>query len=89
MGKPQGDGLPDPTYYEREVDGEIAQRPAYTPTDHVNLTARGWRQVQTSQAAERPADTEVARPAGSQRRAGAPAAVAQPVAGAEGGASNA
>ena len=91
MGKPQGDGLPDPVYYEREVDGETVQRPAYTPTDHVNLTARGWVPVATQEAAERPADAEVAegeKPAGSQRRAAARVVPGSPVAAGEAGASS-
>jgi len=92
MGKPQGDGLPEPTYYEREVDGEIVQRPAYVPADHVNLTARGWVPVATQEAAERPAEAEVAqpgRPAGSRERAQARVVPAPPAAAGEAGGSNA
>jgi hypothetical protein len=70
MGKPQGDGLPEPTYYEREVNGETVSRPAYVPADHVNLQAHGWRRSEQQETTERPADVELEteRPAGSPRR---------------------
>lgn len=78
MGKPQGDGLPDPVYYEREVDGETVRRPAYTPADHVNLKAHGWVEASSQETTERPAAHEQA---GVERRAGSqPRASAKPVA---------
>lgn len=73
MGKPQGDGLPEPTYYEREVNGETTQRPAYTATDHVNLQAHGWTKVDGETATERPAEAE--KRAGSHKRATAQVSV--------------
>lgn len=50
MGKPQGDYLTEPTYYVREIDGEVVTRPAYTPADHVNLKAAGWVEQQQQAA---------------------------------------
>lgn len=69
MGKEQGDELPDPVYYQREINGETVTRPAYVPADHVNLRAHGW--TQTEEAAEpatEPAPAEGERLAGSQPR---------------------
>lgn len=43
MGREQGDHLPkNPELYVGEVNGEVQERPAYTPADHVNLRAAGW-----------------------------------------------
>lgn len=45
MGREQGDELDkNPTIYTATVDGEVVERPAYTPADHVNFQARGWVQ---------------------------------------------
>lgn len=78
MGKLQGDGLPDPVYYTKEVDGEALWRPAYTPTDEVNLQAQGWVPAEQQETGDRPAEAEVnpaadapvdERPGGSRERA--------------------
>lgn len=67
MGKPQGDHLPQATIYVREVNGELVERPAYTPADHVNLKAHGW--VTTEEHQNRQASGQTAaRHGGSQRR---------------------
>lgn len=48
MGREQGDELGDEiTYVHPDIDGE---RPAYTPTDVVNLEARGWVRKDTKRA---------------------------------------
>lgn len=67
MGKEQGDELPDPVYYQREINGETVTRPAYVPADHVNLRAHGWTQAEETPETE-PAPAEDERPAGSQPR---------------------
>lgn len=88
MGKPQGDELPDPVHYTREVDGETVTRPAYTPADHVNLQARGW--TLQDKTADDPHAEAVAKRVGSQRREHARPAPSAPHAGEPGtGASNA
>jgi hypothetical protein len=90
MGKPQGDGLPEPTYYQREVEGVTVLRPAYVPADHVNLQAHGWRVADQQETAEEPAaaELEAERPAGSPRRERARVIPSSGPVGDEGGAVN-
>jgi hypothetical protein len=43
MGRPQGDQLPkDPVIFVGKVNGEVVERPAYSPADEANWAARGW-----------------------------------------------
>jgi hypothetical protein len=72
LGREQGDFLEEPVVYTRTVDGEVSERPAYTPADHVNLQARGW----VKKNAEQPKATA---PAVSAPKAAEPNAGSAPV----------
>lgn len=95
MGKPQGDDLPDAAIYEREIDGETYQRPAYVPEDHVNLRARAWTMVsgEVPEAVASGAVAAVEEPAekraGSHKRATAQVVPSHPGAADAGGQGNA
>ena len=69
MGKPQGDGLPEPTVYERlNEHGEVETTTARGNVAHYNLQARGWVQSDNQETAtEQPAG-----PGEAARRAGSP-----------------
>lgn len=63
MGREQGDELPEnpPVYVRVDEHGENQTRKAYSPTDAVNLEARGWVR-QDSQPTPAPAPATRTRP---------------------------
>lgn len=50
MAREQGDELGDEVTYVNPDHPEFGDRPAYTPTDVVNLEARGWVRKDTKRA---------------------------------------